>query len=80
MPTGLDTKHTLSLYLSLPLSPCSLSRVCVSLSLPHHEEGEVAIAEQVEDHERQREEAKPQQDIHVLFSNRAQDPAAFGAR
>lgn len=50
--------------------PLSLS----SLSLTHHEEGEIAIAEQAEDDERQGEEAEPQHDVHVLFSHGTHDP------
>lgn len=40
----------------------------------HHEEGEIAIAEHAEDDERHREEAEPQQDVHVLFSDGTHDP------
>ena len=44
------------------------------LPLSHHKEGEVAIAEEAEDDERQREEAEPQHDVHVLFSHGTHDP------
>ena len=49
-------------------------RTALSLFLTHHEEGEIAIAEQAEDDERQGEEAEPQHDVHVLFSHGTHDP------
>lgn len=52
---------------------CWYARVGVCQS--HHKEGEVAIAEQAVDHEREREEPEPQDDVHVLLLNRTRDPA-----
>lgn len=46
----------------------------LSCSLSHHEEREVAIAEQVEDHERDREKPEPQDDVHVLLLDGTHDP------
>lgn len=49
-------------------------------SLAHHEEREIAIAEQAEDDERQGEEAEPQHDVHVLFSHGTHDPGNRGEK
>lgn len=45
------------------------------MAVLYHEEREVAVAEQIEDHERRREEAEPQHDVHVLVSYRPHHPA-----
>lgn len=51
-----------------------------TLLRPHHKEREVAIAEQPEHHEGQREEAEPQQDVHVLLPHGTHDPGVRGEK
>lgn len=67
---------------------CESLRVCVctggqelrrydlalSWSLSHHQEGEIAIAEQAEDDERHGEEGEPQHDVHLLLPHGPHDP------
>lgn len=75
--------------LTIPIGKLERRRRCASTAavglyniklIAHHEEGEIAVAEQVEDHKRGREEAKPQGDIHVLLSHSTHNPAVRWGR